>query len=270
VLGITFGIIAIPGLLRLGFSFRQLAIDPQAEDPWGPIDPVVIISGVVFAVGAFLMLRSVPRLITAAATVALPLLRVTVPDLTLTDLRQYLRSPGEFGDWAFSRRVAPVYEFAPLKGAAMAQESIVTAVRSRGTYDRRAEYFGAKIARRYRRIRTQAWSGFALVVAAVVSGAAALLGTLVSSNPPHAALIVAAISALIVGEVIVVTSRVRLLTLGDRMAEVARSYDSRFERTKMLASLSKPLLFEEWLTHHVRDAGKRYDLKAAFTALEWP
>lgn len=237
-------------MMRLVVGLRS---SPTAEDPWGPIDGVVIVAGLLLWCAAAVSFSAARRHARLAAVLA----SCQVVDGRGARVRdasraRILRRQVESGAW----RVIPV-------DALLDRDryfQLLIAARNRpGSRHERIQRFGRRLASRYARavvVRRLALG----VLIAVEIGATVLgvVGIFAGGTGRHA-LVTTAVATLfavlavspVVG-ILLRRSPVGLLHLADPLFVRLREQDPRLTRGQVAAMLRKPRLYDVWLGVRVR------------------
>lgn len=237
-------------MMRLVVGLRSW---PAAEDPWGPIDGVVIVAGLLLWCAAAVSFSAARRHARLAAVLA----SCQVVDGRGARVRdasraRILRRQVESGAW----RVIPV-------DALLDRDryfQLLIAARNRpGSRHERIQRFGRRLASRYARavvVRRLALG----VLIAVEIGATVLgvVGIFAGGTGRHA-LVTTAVATLfavlavspVVG-ILLRRSPVGLLHLADPLFVRLREQDPRLTRGQVAAMLRKPRLYDVWLGVRVR------------------
>lgn len=237
-------------MMRLVVGLRS---SPTAEDPWGPIDGVVIVAGLLLWCAAAVSFSAARRHARLAAVLA----SCQVVDGRGARVRdasraRILRRQVESGAW----RVIPV-------DALLDRDryfQLLIAARNRpGSRHERIQRFGRRLASRYARavvVRRLALG----VLIAVEIGATVLgvVGIFAGGTGRHA-LVTTAVATLfavlavspVVG-ILLRRSPVGLLHLADPLFVRLREQDPRLTRVQVAAMLRKPRLYDVWLGVRVR------------------
>lgn len=237
-------------MMRLVVGLRS---SPTAEDPWGPIDGVVIVAGLLLWCAAAVSFSAARRHARLAAVLA----SCQVVDGRGARVRdasraRILRRQVESGAW----RVIPV-------DALLDRDryfQLLIAARNRpGSRHERIQRFGRQLASRYG--RAVVIRRLALGVLIAVAIGATVLGVvgIVAGGTGRHALVTTAVATLfavlavspVVG-ILLRRSPVGLLHLADPLFVRLREQDPRLTRGQVAAMLRKPRLYDVWLGVRVR------------------
>ncbi len=232
-------------MMRLVVGMRS---SPTAEDPWDPIDGVVIVAGLLLwcaAAASFSGARRHARLAAVLASCQVVDLRgARVRDASGT---RALRRQVESGAW----RVIPVDG---LLDRDRYIQLLIAARNRPGSRHERIERFGGQLASGY--ARTVVIQRLALGVLITVAIGAMVLGVvaIVAGGTGRHALVTTAVSILfaviavspVVG-ILLRRSPVGLLHLADPLFIRLREQDPRLTRGQVAAMLRKPRLYDVWL-----------------------
>ena len=237
-------------MMRLVVGLRS---SPTAEDPWGPIDGLVIVAGLLLWCAAAFSFSAARRHARLAAVLA----SCQVVDERGARVRdasraRVLRRQVESGAW----RVIPVDG---LPDRVRYLQLLIAARNRPGSRHERIQRFGGRLASGYARAvvirRLTLGALIAVAIGAMVLGVVAI----VAGGAGRHALVTTAVATLfaviavspVVG-ILLRRSPVGLLHLADPLFVRLREQDPRLTRGQVAAMLRKPRLYDVWLGVRVR------------------
>jgi len=270
--------IGIPGAVRLGMARRRAngaaicalfvpvgvartvigsSQPSDAVDPWGPLDPIVILIAVVGIVGVFLCIQGARKERNNAVHSAQVLLRQANQQVTDFDLRPLLGSIKRFDEWANQRSLVPLTSSPAGEQASDEGARLMHAEHDRGTHAMRVERFGEPIANAFRASATVRLVGMVLVYGSLIGAGVAGVVTLIllrsghpSAGGDYGILVVALIVILVTGWIVLAAARRQRLAITSLLYESVGRKDLHLTRSEASALVARPYLYDLWLGKH--------------------
>lgn len=253
---VALGVGIVP-MMRLAVGLRS---SPTAEDPWGPVDAAVIVTGLLLWAASFVSYSAARRHARVAAALASwQLVDERGARVRNASRAGALRREVDRGAW----RVIPLDDL----GDRDRLVQLLIAARNRpGSRGERSERFGPRIASRYARAVVIRRLSLALLIAisvgATVIGVVAIIagGTARQSRVATSVGILFAVIAVspVVG-VVLRRSPLGLLRQADALLPRLRERDPRLTSAQVAAMLRKPRLYDVWLGTRGRDTDEPDD-----------
>jgi len=237
-------------MMRLVVGLRS---SPTSEDPWGPIDGVVIVAGLLLWCAAAVSFSGARRHARLAAVLA----SCQVVDERGARVRnasraRILRRQVESGAW----RVIPVDD---LLDRDRYFQLLIAARNRPGSRHERIQRFGGQLASRYERAVVIRRLALGVLIAVAIGAMVLGVVAIVAGGTGRHALVTTAVATLfaviavspVVG-ILLRRSPVGLLHLADPLFMRLRGQDPRLTRGQVAAMLRKPRLYDVWLGVRVR------------------
>lgn len=249
-------VVGLPLMVRLVIAGLAVRADPNAPDPWGPIDSLLIVGGIVCWSAALVLFRTTA--VHRRATAALCYWQIFGADgrrLPVGMLRRRVASMPRLRSWLDRRHAFVVTPHSLPDAERRAQ--LFQAARSRtGTRQERADRFGEPIAIDFERVRMLRQGVAALIcIALACVGAASVIGYVVdrtASIPYQVSRNVLMAAPLLIPFVGIGLSRssTGFRPLAHRILPELRRRDGGADRNLALALLAKPRLYDVWAEMH--------------------